>query len=160
MWYGWEREEDLLRVDFGNTCCIMMSESMKERGNGFFRQMKYKEAIKCYEEYVAQPHPDNKNAYTNLSLCHSKLAQHHLSIEAARKAIELDPAYTKPYYRLVQAYRDLTGHPYEVLVNAVQYYRLASEQEEREKEEMFAIIRHFRTLLKSKSSSRKLSKED
>ena len=57
--------------------------SAKDRGNQCFKDRQYQEAIRHYQQYLEEEHPDNKNAWFNLSLCHSKLSQPKQSIEAA-----------------------------------------------------------------------------
>ena len=50
---------------------------LKQEGNGFFKQCKYKEAIKCYEEGIAMCPPEKKDEiakfYQNLSAVYDRM---------------------------------------------------------------------------------------
>ena len=65
-------------------------QSSKELGNILFKEGKYLQAIERYKEYVQEEHPDNKNAWFNMSLCYSKLRQPADSVRAAREALTID----------------------------------------------------------------------
>ena len=55
----------------------------KQRGNDFFKQQKYAEAIKCYEEAIQQcPANETNNVaifYSNLAAAYSGMVGLHLS---------------------------------------------------------------------------------
>ena len=62
-----------------------------------------------------------------MSLCYSKLKQHHKSIEACKSALAIDPTYEKVYYRMIKEYLQLKN-PYEVFINARLYVRNQKDQ--------------------------------
>jgi len=55
------------------------------------------------------------------------LGRHKESIEAADKAVSLDPNYIKCYYRLALENKEVGNRDYEVFINASIFLRLASK---------------------------------
>lgn len=71
-----------------------MAEEHKERGNDFFKEGKYSEAIQCYTTAISI---DSKvpQYFTNRSLAYYLLKNYQKSIDDAQKAIDIDPSYAK-----------------------------------------------------------------
>ena len=94
--------------------------NLKDKGNEYYSKGEYALASAMYRKYVKEPHSDNKNAYANWSLCAYKLEEYDESIRLCHLALELDPAYAKVYYRLVQAHLALNDS-YGAMINAAKF---------------------------------------
>ncbi|KAJ5066190.1 hsp70-hsp90 organizing protein [Anaeramoeba ignava] len=70
----------------------------KKRGNEFFGQQKYPEAIKEYTEAIAR-NPDDHILYSNRAAAYTKLGEYPSAIKDCDKCIELDPTFIKGYIR-------------------------------------------------------------
>ena len=83
----------------------MSKESLKEQANKLYKKGDYSIACKLYLKHVSEPHDDNKNAYSNLSLCYFKMEKFKDCIEACNQALKIDPNYSKCLYRKTLAYK-------------------------------------------------------
>jgi len=85
---------------------IAQAEQWKDKGNNFFKERKYDEAIQCYSEAIKL---NKKNAvyYSNRAAALQYLQDYEQVIQDCSIAIELDPQYLKPYMRLGAAYESL-----------------------------------------------------
>ena len=83
------------------------SAIQRAKGNDYFRQNKFFEALRCYEAAVSLcPETDKKELsilYSNLSFAQLKVERTNEALESAARAIEYDPTNTKAYYRQGQA---------------------------------------------------------
>ena len=68
--------------------------SWKEKGNVFFRDKNFKEAIRCFSEQLKVT-PNDHLCYGNRSTAKGHLGDHEGSLEDADKATMLDPTYVK-----------------------------------------------------------------
>jgi len=70
----------------------------KAKGNGFFKEKKWDEAIKCYTEAISL---DNTNAsfFSNRSACYAGKEDWKNALEDAEKVIKLRPTWGKGYSR-------------------------------------------------------------
>jgi tetratricopeptide (TPR) repeat protein len=84
---------------------------------------------------VAEPHEDNKTAYSNLSLCYFKLKKYQSCIDACNSALELDPKYPKVLYRKTLAY-ELLGETLGIYRSAKAYCDLCKDQKDGEWDKM------------------------
>ncbi|KAL5098961.1 hypothetical protein RYX36_003288 [Vicia faba] len=75
-----------------------LADEEREKGNGFFKQQKYPEAIKHYTESLRR-NPKDPRAYSNRAACYTKLGAMPEGLKDAEKCIELDPTFTKGYTR-------------------------------------------------------------
>lgn len=75
-----------------------MAEKMKAEANTCFKQEKFAAAEELYTKAIEL---DNSNAiyFANRSITHLKQENFGYALADASKAIELDAAYTKAYYR-------------------------------------------------------------
>ena len=64
-----------------------MQASLKDKGNEYFQKGEYSLASAMYRKYVKEPHPDNKNAYSNWSICAFKLEDYNECIRVCRLAL-------------------------------------------------------------------------
>jgi len=74
------------------------AQEAKQRGNDFFREKKFPEAIKEYEEAVKRA-PNDAAIRNNLSAALTKIMDFNGAKVQVEKALELDPKYTKAWAR-------------------------------------------------------------
>jgi stress-induced-phosphoprotein 1 len=74
------------------------AEEAKKRGNDFFREKKWPEAVKEYEDAVKRA-PKNAAIRNNLSAALCKIMDFNGAKREIEKAIELDPKYVKAWAR-------------------------------------------------------------
>lgn len=89
------------------------AQDMKARGNSFFRQGKYKEAVEEYRNAFAElitstgPNPDTiplmVTLRSNLAACFLEMEQYEQAVDWARAAVYLDPLHLKSYRKLCKA---------------------------------------------------------
>eukprot|EP01083_Nonionella_stella_P012860 36305_1 len=70
----------------------------KEKGNKFFGEQRWKDAIDAYTESLKRNPMDHK-VYSNRAGCYNKLMAWDLALEDCNKCIELDPTFAKGYLR-------------------------------------------------------------
>uniref|UniRef100_A0A7S4EFH0 Hsp70-Hsp90 organising protein n=2 Tax=Pseudo-nitzschia australis TaxID=44445 RepID=A0A7S4EFH0_9STRA len=74
------------------------AQEAKQRGNDFFREKKFPDAIKEYEEAVKRA-PNDAAIRNNLSAALTKIMDFNGAKVQVEKALELDPKYTKAWGR-------------------------------------------------------------
>ncbi|KAB1217058.1 Hsp70-Hsp90 organizing protein 3 [Morella rubra] len=75
-----------------------LADEEREKGNEFFKQQKYPEAVKHYTESLRR-NPNDPRAYSNRAACYTKLGALPEGLKDAEKCIELDPTFSKGYNR-------------------------------------------------------------
>lgn len=75
-----------------------VADEEREKGNQFFKEQKYPDAIKHYNESLKR-NPNNPLAYSNRAACYTKLGALPEGLKDAEKCIELDPTFAKGYTR-------------------------------------------------------------
>jgi stress-induced-phosphoprotein 1 len=75
----------------------------KERGNTFFRQLQFPEAVKEYSEAIKRD-PRNATYYSNRAAALMKLGDYNGAINDCDEALKLDPAFVKAMTRKAQCY--------------------------------------------------------
>jgi stress-induced-phosphoprotein 1 len=75
-----------------------MAEEAKQRGNDFFREKKWAEAVKEYEEAVKRA-PKNAAIRNNLSAALCKIMDFSGAQRQAEVALDIDPTYVKAWSR-------------------------------------------------------------
>ncbi|KAK7406227.1 hypothetical protein VNO78_07847 [Psophocarpus tetragonolobus] len=75
-----------------------LADEEREKGNEFFKQQKYPEAVKHYTESLRR-NPKDPKAYSNRAACYTKLGAMPEGLKDAEKCIELDPTFVKGYTR-------------------------------------------------------------
>ncbi|KAJ9555295.1 hypothetical protein OSB04_009909 [Centaurea solstitialis] len=75
-----------------------LADKEREKGNEFFKEQKYPDAIKHYTESLRR-NPKDARAYSNRAACYTKLGAMPEGLKDAEKCIELDPKFTKGYTR-------------------------------------------------------------
>ncbi|KAJ1416033.1 Tetratricopeptide-like helical domain superfamily [Sesbania bispinosa] len=75
-----------------------LADEEREKGNEFFKEQKYPEAVKHYTESIRR-NPNDPRAYSNRAACYTKLGAMPEGLKDAEKCIELDPTFVKGYTR-------------------------------------------------------------
>lgn len=70
----------------------------KEKGNQFFKDLKFKEAIAEYTEAIRR-NPTDAKIYSNRAIAYCKLMTWSEALKDCDKAIAIDPTFVKPYIR-------------------------------------------------------------
>ncbi|KZV40986.1 hsp70-Hsp90 organizing protein 2 [Dorcoceras hygrometricum] len=75
-----------------------IADEEREKGNQFFKDQKYPDAIKHYTEAIKR-NPKDPKSYSNRAACYTKLGAMPEGLKDAEKCIELDPTFSKGYTR-------------------------------------------------------------
>ncbi|XP_068650142.1 hsp70-Hsp90 organizing protein 3-like [Aristolochia californica] len=75
-----------------------LADEEREKGNEYFKQQKYPEAVKHYTEALRR-NPTDPKVYSNRAACYTKLGALPEGLKDAEKCIELDPTFSKGYTR-------------------------------------------------------------
>ncbi|XP_010418273.1 PREDICTED: hsp70-Hsp90 organizing protein 2 [Camelina sativa] len=75
-----------------------IGDEEREKGNEFFKEQKYPEAVRHYTEAIKR-NPKDPRAYSNRAACYTKLTAMPEGLKDAEKCIELDPTFSKGYSR-------------------------------------------------------------
>ncbi|KAL5213615.1 hypothetical protein ABZP36_002767 [Zizania latifolia] len=76
-----------------------IADEEREKGNEFFKQQKYPEAVKHYTEALRRNPKDPRVNSFNRAACYTKLGAMPEGLKDAEKCIELDPTFSKGYTR-------------------------------------------------------------
>ncbi|KAF3326813.1 serine/threonine-protein phosphatase 5 [Carex littledalei] len=82
---------------------LKRAEELKTAANEAFKANKFSQAIELYSEAI-ELNGSNAVYWANRAFAHTKLEEYGSAIIDATKAIELDPRYSKGYYRRGAAY--------------------------------------------------------
>lgn len=74
------------------------SEEHKNKGNEFFKDQKWTDAIREYTEALKRD-PSNYKVYSNRAGCYTKLMDWNRGLEDCDKCIDADPKFVKAYIR-------------------------------------------------------------
>ncbi|XP_068634403.1 hsp70-Hsp90 organizing protein 3-like [Aristolochia californica] len=75
-----------------------LADEEREKGNEYFKQQKYPEAVKHYTEALRR-NPKDTRVYSNRAACYTKLGALPEGLKDAETCIELDPTFSKGYTR-------------------------------------------------------------
>ncbi|KAM7531157.1 hypothetical protein LguiB_034567 [Lonicera macranthoides] len=75
-----------------------LADEEREKGNEYFKEQKYPEAVKHYTESLRR-NPKDPRAYSNRAACYTKLGAMPEGLKDAEKCLELDPTFIKGYTR-------------------------------------------------------------
>ncbi|CAA2995299.1 hsp70-Hsp90 organizing 3-like [Olea europaea subsp. europaea] len=75
-----------------------IADEEREKGNQYFKEQNYPEAVKHYTESLKR-NPKDPKAYSNRAACYTKLGALPEGLKDAEKCIELDPRFAKGYTR-------------------------------------------------------------
>ena len=79
------------------------SFALKQKGNEYFNQGKYLDAIEYYTRAISV-NPKDASCYSNRAACHLKMQNYVACIADADQAIQEDRTYAKAYRRKAQGY--------------------------------------------------------
>ncbi|VDK31557.1 unnamed protein product [Taenia asiatica] len=105
---------------------VESSEELRLRGNSFFSEGNYLEAVKSYKECLRKADGDKscqQIAYRNLAQCYIKLCSYDEAIKAATEALKILPSDTKALYRRSVAYEKI-GNLKDSIVDAQKLVQL------------------------------------
>jgi len=88
--------------ELDNDTRIKMSETKKEEGNVLFSKACFSLASRKYTEAILLT-PESTALYSNRAACYISLKEGEKALSDAEKAIELDPDFTKAYFRAAKA---------------------------------------------------------
>eukprot|EP01118_Nematostelium_gracile_P007605 TRINITY_DN2488_c0_g1_i4.p1 TRINITY_DN2488_c0_g1~~TRINITY_DN2488_c0_g1_i4.p1 ORF type:complete len:611 (-),score=213.86 TRINITY_DN2488_c0_g1_i4:24-1787(-) len=74
------------------------AQEAKERGNQFFKESKFPEAIKEYSEAMKR-NPSDHTLYSNRAACYTKLGEYPHGLKDCDTCIEMKPDFVKAYSR-------------------------------------------------------------
>ncbi|XP_011081199.1 hsp70-Hsp90 organizing protein 3 [Sesamum indicum] len=75
-----------------------IADEEREKGNQYFKEQKYPEAVRHYTEAIKR-NPKDPKAYSNRAACYTKLGAMPEALKDAEKCLELDPTFSKGYTR-------------------------------------------------------------
>jgi len=85
------------------------AEDLKNQGNQLMREEKYTQALDSYTKAISK-NSSNGVYYCNRAAAHSKLLNHKDAIEDCKRALQVEPQYSKAYGRMGLAYSSLNDH--------------------------------------------------
>ncbi|XP_051114985.1 hsp70-Hsp90 organizing protein 3 [Andrographis paniculata] len=88
-------KKDLEQQEYFNP---QIADEEREKGNQYFKEQKFPEAVKHYTEAIKR-NPKDPKGYSNRAACYTKLGAMPEGLKDAEKCIELDPTFTKGYTR-------------------------------------------------------------
>ncbi|PAN16747.1 hypothetical protein PAHAL_3G083000 [Panicum hallii] len=82
---------------------VQKAEELKLKANESFKANKFSQAIELYSQAI-ELNSSNAVYWANRAFAHTKLEEYGSAVQDATKAIEIDPRYSKGYYRRGAAY--------------------------------------------------------
>eukprot|EP00744_Colponema_vietnamica_P001477 GILI01002446.1.p1 GENE.GILI01002446.1~~GILI01002446.1.p1 ORF type:complete len:897 (+),score=212.41 GILI01002446.1:64-2754(+) len=79
------------------------AQALREQGNIFFQQKKYKESAEAYGKAIQQYEPNSDTLYCNRAAAYLMLNKCEEALADAQHAVELDPTHVKAHWRAAKA---------------------------------------------------------
>lgn len=117
---------------------LEIAESHKAKGNDYFKEAKFEDALDAYTKAIEMDVEDGKKAaiyYANRAFVHIKLENYGFAIEDATKAVNKDATYPKGYYRRASAYFAL-GKYKNAVANFKRVLEISGDKDAEEKYKM------------------------
>ncbi|XP_022023302.1 serine/threonine-protein phosphatase 5 isoform X1 [Helianthus annuus] len=86
-----------------NNSNVSLAEQIKQQANEAFKANRFSQAIDLYTKAI-ELNGENAVYWANRAFSHTKLEEYGSAIQDASKAVEIDPKYSKGYYRRGAAY--------------------------------------------------------
>ncbi|OWZ06184.1 hypothetical protein PHMEG_00021595, partial [Phytophthora megakarya] len=96
-------EENLTDEEKAERAAKKAADEAKQRGNGFYKQKKFSEAIECYNEAIEKD-STNMSYHSNLAAVKLEMGQFDACIADCKKAIEVGRAHRADYALIAKAY--------------------------------------------------------
>ncbi|CAL4896204.1 unnamed protein product [Urochloa decumbens] len=90
-------------MDANTNSDVQKAEDLKLKANEAFKANKFSQAIELYSQAI-ELNSSNAVYWANRAFAHTKLEEYGSAVQDATKAIEVDPRYSKGYYRRGAAY--------------------------------------------------------
>ncbi|TVU17044.1 hypothetical protein EJB05_33054 [Eragrostis curvula] len=90
-------------MDANASSDVQKAEELKLKANDAFKANKFSQAIELYNQAI-ELNSSNAVYWANRAFAHTKLEEYGSAVQDATKAIEIDPRYSKGYYRRGAAY--------------------------------------------------------
>ncbi|KAL6865201.1 hypothetical protein ACP4OV_016352 [Aristida adscensionis] len=90
-------------MDTDTSSNVQKAEDLKLKANDAFKANKFSQAIELYSQAI-ELNSSNAVYWANRAFAHTKLEEYGSAVQDATKAIEIDPRYSKGYYRRGAAY--------------------------------------------------------
>lgn len=96
-------EEDLTEEEIQERETKKQADAAKDRGNAFYKNKQFAEAVECYNEAIAKL-PTNISYYSNLAAVRLEMGEFDKCIEDCNKAIEVGRANRADYQLIAKVY--------------------------------------------------------
>ncbi|TDH69872.1 hypothetical protein CCR75_005640 [Bremia lactucae] len=96
-------EEDLTEEEKAERAAKTAAEDAKDRGNSFYKQKQFTQAVECYQEAIAKD-GGNMSYYSNLAAAKLEMGELDACIEDCRNAIEIGRSHRADYALIAKAY--------------------------------------------------------
>ncbi|RLN47210.1 hypothetical protein BBJ29_004689 [Phytophthora kernoviae] len=96
-------EENLTEEERAERAAKKAADEAKQRGNNFYKQKKFAEAVECYNEAIEKD-ATNVSYYSNLAAVRLEMGLYDACIEDCKKAIEVGRANRADYALIAKAY--------------------------------------------------------
>ncbi|XP_076288950.1 serine/threonine-protein phosphatase 5-like [Lasioglossum baleicum] len=125
-------------------------QTLKDRGNACVKEQKYAEAIFHYTNAIKLD-TQNYSLYSNRSYAFLKLQQYHFAMEDALMTIQLNPDWTKGYFRKAEVESQTFRFS-----EALQSYNIALSLQPNEPTILEAMNKVSRLLIKDKRADQQI----
>lgn len=130
-----------------------IGEQERLKGNEFFKQRKFPDAVKAYTEAIKRD-PKNPKIYNNRATAYSKLMAFREAKRDAEKCIEIDPLFVKAWIR-----KGRIEHLQKEYHSALQSYEKAMEIDPNN-QELMKFVMDTRIAIQKRNSETKIDEKE